>query len=68
MKLELRHTIVNGRELYSVWLNGTTLHQSCKTKDEAMVYYNDLKALVNDPVEMPKNRYDLCETILTEEI
>ena len=68
MKLELEHTIINGVELYSVWLNKTHLHKSCKTQDEAMKYYNDLKALVNDPVEMPKIRYDLCETILTEEI
>ena len=68
MKLELQHTIINGNERYTVWLNGTHLHKSCKTKDEAMVYYNELKALVNNPVEMPEIKVDLKETILTEEI
>ena len=41
MKLELEHTIIDGVERYSIWLNGTILHKSCKTQDEAMKYYNE---------------------------
>jgi len=68
MKIELVHTIINGNELYSVWLNKTVLHQSCKTKEEAMRYYEDIKVLAGKTQPVIENKVDLHETILTEEI
>lgn len=68
MKLELEHTIINGVERYSVWLNGTHLHKSCKTQEEAMKYYNEMRELSKQPFVMPEIKVDLRETILTEEI
>ena len=68
MKLELEHTIIDGVERYSVWLNGTILHKSCKTQEEAMKYYNEIKELAKQPFIMPEIKVDLKETILTEEI
>ncbi|MFA5196103.1 MAG: hypothetical protein WC401_09935 [Bacteroidales bacterium] len=68
MKLELEHTIIDGVELYSVWLNKTHLHKSCKTKDEAVKYFNEIKELGKKPFTLPEIKVDLRETILTEEI
>ena len=68
MKLELEHTIIDGVEMYSVWLNGTTLHKSCKTQDEAVKYFNEIKELGKKPFTLPEIKVDLRETILTEEI
>jgi hypothetical protein len=68
MKLELEHTIIDGVERYSVWLNGTHLHRSCKTEAEAMKYYNEMRDLAKQPFIMPEIKVDLKETILTEEI
>jgi hypothetical protein len=67
MKLELLHTVINGAELFSVCLNGKT-HKACKTQDEAMKYYEEIKKLVERPYIMPEMKVDVYETILTEEI
>ena len=68
MKLELEHTIIDGVERYSVWLNGTILHKSCKTQEEAVKYFNEIKELGKKPFTLPEIKVDLRETILTEEI
>jgi hypothetical protein len=68
MKLELEHTIINGVERYSVWLNGTHLHKSCKTEAEAMEYYNEMRDVMGKSFTLPEIKVDLRETILTEEL
>lgn len=68
MKLELEHTIIDGVERYSVWLNGTHLHKSCKTEAEAVKYYNEIRDVMEKPFTLPEIKADLRETILTEEI
>lgn len=67
MKIELKHTIIDGVESYSIWLNKTNLQKSCKTEEEAMSYYNEIKDLVK-PLSNSGIKDDLAETILTENI